>query len=566
MNTLHKLSISCILLIASFSLNAVNVTFQVDMSQQTVPPEGIHIAGNFQGWDPAATAMTDIGGNIYAYTQSFTDGDSLQFKYINGDEWGEDESVPAECAFEGNRLLIVPATNTTLTAVCWGSCNPCGVPVDITFQVDMSEVTVSTSGVHIAGSFQGWNPASTFMNNMGNDMYAVTITLSSGDYHEYKFINGATWTDEEIVPAACGVPNGVGGFNRFLTIPNTNTTLTDVCFSSCWQCGFVPVEIDVTFQVDMSEETVSPNGVHLAGSFQGWDPAATELTDIGNSVYATTLTLYEDDYHVYKFINGDAWGDEEIVPPACGVDDGNGAYNRYLTVPGADTTLPDLCFSSCYPCGMQPPDINVTFQVDMTEEIVSANGIHLAGSFQGWDPAVTEMTMIGNNIYAVTLVLTATEYYEFKYFNGNTWNDEEIVPPECGVDNGVGGYNRYLVVPQADTTTTAVCFSSCDPCTVSLTDISTTTSGNWLGQNSPNPFSNSTEINFRLAEAGNIKMSILSHTGQVIRILKEEMLEPGNHKISFNTYDIPGGLYYYMLEISSDNYHEKMVRKMIIHK
>ncbi|MGY8929519.1 MAG: hypothetical protein ACKVHK_07600, partial [Flavobacteriales bacterium] len=36
---------------------------------------------------------------------------------------------------------------------------------------------------------------------------------------------------------------------------------------------------NVTFSVDMSGEIVSPDGVHIAGGFQGWDPALTELTD-----------------------------------------------------------------------------------------------------------------------------------------------------------------------------------------------------------------------------------------------------------------------------------------------
>ena len=36
---------------------------------------------------------------------------------------------------------------------------------------------------------------------------------------------------------------------------------------------------EVTFRVDMSNETVSASGVHLAGNVQGWDPAATMMHD-----------------------------------------------------------------------------------------------------------------------------------------------------------------------------------------------------------------------------------------------------------------------------------------------
>ena len=37
--------------------------------------------------------------------------------------------------------------------------------------------------------------------------------------------------------------------------------------------------------------------------------------------------------------------------------------------------------------------VNVNFMVDMSNETVSSNGIHLAGAFQGWDPSSTEMLM-----------------------------------------------------------------------------------------------------------------------------------------------------------------------------
>ncbi len=44
-----------------------------------------------------------------------------------------------------------------------------------------------------------------------------------------------------------------------------------VCFGSCDPCVTVTY-VDVTFRVDMSEQTVAPEGVHIAGGFQGWNP------------------------------------------------------------------------------------------------------------------------------------------------------------------------------------------------------------------------------------------------------------------------------------------------------
>jgi len=167
--------------------------------------------------------------------------------------------------------------------------------------------------------------------------------------------------------------------------------------------GMQAQTVDVTFRVDMQDQTVSPLGVHMAGSFPAplptWNPAGISLTApaIG-FVYDTTIEMSVGYYLEYKFINGNAWGQDESVPGACAQ---NG--NRYLTIPANDTVLDVVCFGSCLPCVLPPVD--VTFQVDMSNETVSPNGVHLAGSFQGWDPAATPMTDMGGNIYEVNLTL-----------------------------------------------------------------------------------------------------------------------------------------------------------------
>ena len=50
------------------------VTFRVDMNGQTVSPDGVHIAGNFQGWNPSGTPMTDADGDgVYEHTEVATE-------------------------------------------------------------------------------------------------------------------------------------------------------------------------------------------------------------------------------------------------------------------------------------------------------------------------------------------------------------------------------------------------------------------------------------------------------------------------------------------------------------
>jgi hypothetical protein len=445
-------------------ITSVDITFRVDMSNQTVSPDGVHITGDFQGWIPGLTPMTPEGNNIYAYTHTFNSGESIEYKFINGNDWPGAEQIPPPCQQNGNRFLTIPNQSTVLPAVCFGSCNPCGGPVQVTFLVDMSEETVSPNGVHVAGSFQGWNPSGTPMTNTGDMIYSVTVTLNEGEYHEYKFINGNDWPGEEQVPADCGISNGLGGYNRFLTIPTGGGTLNEVCFGSCYPCGFIPTEVQVTFLVDMSLESVSPNGVHLAAAFQGWDPGASAMTHLGSNIYAATFTLWNGNHYQYKFINGNTWDDEENVPAECGEDNGMGGYNRYITIPDTDTVLSLVCFSSCDTCVILPNEVDITFRVDLAEQTVSPNGVHLAGSFQGWDPGTTPMTLVSGALYEITITLTEGDHHQYKFINGNEWDGVETVPQECGEDDGMGGFNRYLDIPATNLILPEVCFSSCSPC------------------------------------------------------------------------------------------------------
>jgi len=437
----------------------VNITFQVDMSEQVVSPNGVHIAGSFNNYDPAATILTDQGEGLYAVTLTLMQGDDHLYRFVNGNTNAGLESVPSECAQTGQRTLTVPGENTVLDEVCFSACEACVPPpiVDVTFRVDMSDEEVSVDGIHIVGSFQGWNLTETQMTLAGDGIYTVTLSLVAGDHHTYKFINGISWDFSETVPAECGEDNGLGGYNRFIDIPEESTVLDAICFSSCEVCP-PPAQVEVIFQVDMSEQTVSPLGVHLAGSFQEWNYGSTPMTDIGDNIYQATVTLTEDDYHTYRFVNGNTKAQSESVPPACAVGNPFVGYNRYMTVPAVNTTLDLVCYASCEPC-VPPVTADVTFQVDMSGVFVSADGVHLTGSFQGWDPAATAMADQGNGIYAVTINLLSGDAIEYKFVNGNEWGEDETVPVECAL-NG----NRFITVPDVNTVLDAVCYGSCSVC------------------------------------------------------------------------------------------------------
>jgi hypothetical protein len=162
----------------------------------------------------------------------------------------------------------------------------------------------------------------------------------------------------------------LSNFNRYGSQSNwsrgTPLQLTDVNGNGIGDdCEEVLSSVQVTFRVDMRSETVSPEGVHVAGNFQSeagfpddWNPGTTRMTDEdGNGIYEVTLTLdgvFADQLFSYKFINGDQWGQDEIVPDDCGIPGGAGARDRYFFVPTTANTpiTTDLvCFGDCVACG-----------------------------------------------------------------------------------------------------------------------------------------------------------------------------------------------------------------------
>lgn len=443
---------------------ASEISFRVDLSNETVSPNGVHLAGSFNSWSTTATPMTHLGDDLYEAVVDITTGEDVEYKFINGNDWAGEESVPAECGVDNgqggyNRFLTVPAQDSTLANVCFSACAPCGQPVDVTFIVNMAQEEVSPNGVHIAGSFQGWDPAATPMTNTSDDLYEVTVEILSGSEIQYKFINGNDWDGEESVPAECGVDNGQGGYNRFMTVPAQDTATDIVCFSNCGPCPPPPIEVEVTFSVDLANEDISPDGVFIAGSFNGWTTADIQMTNTSESLFETTLTLIAGENHEYKYINGLTWDDSESVPEECST---NG--NRFITIPETDTATNLVCFGMCTECPPPPPEVTVRFRVDMAEQTVAPEGVHLAGSFNEWNTESIEMTHTEASIYIADVSITAGSNITYKFLNGITEDTYETVPEECGVDDGFGNFNRFYTVPETDVVLDSVCFGSCTPC------------------------------------------------------------------------------------------------------
>jgi hypothetical protein len=72
-----------------------------------------------------------------------------------------------------------------------------------------------------------------------------------------------------------------------------------------------------------------------------------------------------------------------------------------------------------------------------------------------------------------------------------------------------------------------------------------------LSQNFPNPFNPTTTINFVQSETAKVKLSVFDVLGNEVRVLKNDVLSPGQYSVSFNASSLPSGVYFYQFTSGS---------------
>lgn len=88
-------------------------------------------------------------------------------------------------------------------------------------------------------------------------------------------------------------------------------------------------------------------------------------------------------------------------------------------------------------------------------------------------------------------------------------------------------------------------------------------SGNWLGQNYPNPSRNTTSIPFGIEESDKVEIRLFDMQGKFIRILKRGNFSEGTHSAEVNLSGIPSGIYFYQLKSASGF---SKTKKMIVNQ
>jgi len=471
---------------------AKKVKFSVDMTGKTVGANGVHIAGNFQkaagaagDWDPSTTAMTNGGsGNIYSVIVDIPAGNVYEFKFINGNSWSDVESVPAlsqkghtnNGQSNDNRWLYLDsiANDTTfMGSILYSGDAPAG-KVAIRFAVDMQkEASVSSNGVHLAGSLQGWDPGKTQMANLynTNKIYEYIAILDTGSY-EYKFVNGNGWNSPnspENIPSGCSV-NGNRGIHA-----TASANVGKVCFASCTACPAAPLpRYYASFIVDMANSDCDGgfDSVTVAGG-------RTELTNWGEGVKLTKLPSTTFYAKVIQVDSGEMQFKFRFHKN--GNTNWEGGDNRVWVI-SADDTMDINCFGTRSACVAKPAPSNVTFEVDLSNETPDAQGrIYVIGTFQtpNWQAGALRMAPVSGRlgVYSVTVNNVCPGKFNYKFLNGDSSLDAsgETFPDTadraCVEPSGVGGFNRVYTRTSTSAVTLSYVFNSCEAPSSGYADI-----------------------------------------------------------------------------------------------
>lgn len=309
----------------------------------------------------------------------------------------------------------------------------------------------------------------------------------------------------------------------------------------------------IKFSVDMTGIAISPFGMHISGDFQtlagfsggDWMPNNTPLTQeiSDTNIYSIVVDIPAFAKYEYKFVNGDQFYEAEFVPEESRVGyNFNDSRWIYLDSLADDTTFVGAILFG----GNAPANLNLArFYVNMQNEVVSTNGVHVAGDFQSWSPTKSRMYHFNealNGIYEIIEYVTPNTY-QYKYYNGNSLSDSETILGGCDV-----GGNRSITI-SADIMLSIVCFTSCNDCATSTDELVEKS----LIKIYPNPTTNVAIIQFKNNDQKTVVMTDLNG-----KIVQEYNTFDSTLQIQKN--NLKAGIYFVNVQYADNSYaKEKLI-------
>ena len=541
--------------------DSVDVTFKVDMYEvQNIDSKGVHVAGNFQGWDPAKTKMDNISGtSIYTKTVRVAAEQNLEYKFINGDSWGKDEAVPdkAACAAgkDGNRKLLVATDDIELGAVCFGSCDKCLIPrADLL--CDPNALVCDAFKNYPMGSLPNgtvphwstWDdspsagPVFVSSEEFSSDTKALRVDGAITPYQDIIFKSGNLKSGHYKIKFNLFIPTvKVGPNNRQHAYYSFQHDLSgnhvfgaEIYFWSNGQvsCYLGSTElgtgnytanqwISIVHDIDIDKDTIFSE---IGGYKLGWKWSLARTNVVTSNKQLAGMNFYVDSTYTKFFI-----------------DD-----FQFIKIPNPNAKT------------------KVTFSVDMRKESVDpVKGVCVVGNFQkpagfdaDWKPGSTKLVnKPGSSIWERTIDIPVGSY-EYKFLNGDAWGGEESLPNSASCASGKDG-NRKMTVGISDMKLDTVCFKHCIKCAAVLADADANFDRSLTIF--PNPTNGILNLNYHFDRETSVQVRIRN-------LLGELLYESGLQRVSsgtavLETGHLPAGTY--LLELR-DHLQRLSVKKFVV--
>ncbi|MGB9691883.1 MAG: alpha-amylase family glycosyl hydrolase, partial [Candidatus Sumerlaeaceae bacterium] len=327
------------------------------------------------------------------------------------------------------------------------------------------------SSVYLSGSFADWRPDKIEMTKKG-EAFTATVELPEGK-HEYKFVeDGKTWRPDPLNPK--GAPDNFGGQNSVLELtkeavaasqravvgdPDISKDIAAEGIQVCPSVKAVP-HGDGTYAVTFRFKAQNAEKVFLAGSFNDWSADAKPMAREGDE-FVATLDLKPGEYE-YKFVvNGKEWREDPLNQES--KENGLGGKNSVIrlgekgqktqqTSPSNEEKTPPTNTNPTEPTtsatALRPfPSIEIVPLGNHKNRVMfrfkapDADTVHLAGSFNGWNPTTLKMQKEGDTFVISQVLLDGEHQYKF-VIDHSRWQEDPLNPVKT--DDGQGGYNSVL--------------------------------------------------------------------------------------------------------------------------
>jgi len=451
------------------SVDPVSATFSVDMNDYAGSFTTVFVSGSMNDWSGDANPLADDDGDgVWTGTITNLVPGSYEYKFTL-DNWTAEEDFSGtyySCTMttgENTNRVFTLAGTTSLPTVCYESCYACGDAVTLTVNLGAGS-TIPDGTFYIAGGGNFGNPGDFPLTANGDGTYSTSFELPLGFESFYTFTSGPCGDyscKENIVGQDCSNPDAFD--DRNMGPLNVDTTI-NTCFALCTDNTDCPVSVnDVTFSVDMNDYEESFTMVYVSGSMNDWSGDANPLADAdGDGVWTATIADVPTGVYEYKFTL-DNWTAEEDFSDiyyTCTLTTGENT-NRTFSLTET-TTLPTICFNSCYACSEA---VMLTIHLGEGNSTPSTEGYYIAGGGNFGNPGDFSLKLSvdgnGNGVHSGRFELPMGFESFYTFTNGACPNygcKENIVGQAC---SDPANFDDRFMGPLNEDTVIIACFEEC---------------------------------------------------------------------------------------------------------